>query len=340
MKRLGSVLFVMTAAVGSAVSAQTSAPQQPSASQQPQTAAPVATFKSSAELVALNVTVLDQQQNYVAGLAEGDFAVFEDGVKQDVSFFASDQIPLDLIVLLDASASMLDKMTVAREAALGFLRTLRDRDRGAIVAFNDGTRILQPLTSNLADLEAAIHGAQPSGATALHNAIYVALREFGRSAKQAGEVRRQAIAVFSDGEDTASLISFDDVLEQARRSGVSIYTISLQSRSVIAQRTLGRHRYFSQSEYSMKTLAQDTGGQAFFPARIQELSGVYGRIAAELGSQYSLAYAPKNIRRDGRFRRVIVQILTRPDARPRTRTGYVADSMRGPVTIVGARDPL
>jgi Ca-activated chloride channel family protein len=337
VKRLVSVLFIIIAAAGSAASAQPPAAQPPQTPTTP--AAPVATFKSATELVALNVTVVDQQQNYVAGLAESDFAVFEDGVKQDVSFFASSQIPLDLIVLIDASASMLDKMAVAQEAALGFVRTLRQGDRAAIVAFNDGTRVLQPLTANLSELETAIRSTQPSGATALHNAIYVALREFGRAAKQSGEVRRQAIAVCSDGEDTASLISFDDVLEQARRSGVSIYTISLQSRTSIAQRAVGRHRYFSQSEYSMKTLAQDTGGQAFFPARIQELSGVYGRIAAELGSQYSLAYAPKNIRKDGRFRRVIVQILTRPDARPRTRTGYVSETTRGAVSIVGARDP-
>jgi Ca-activated chloride channel family protein len=334
VKRLVSALFVLTAAA-TAASAQPSGPPQP----QTTPTAPVTTFKSGTELVALNVTVLDQQQNHVAGLAEADFAVFEDGVRQDVSFFASTDIPLDLILLLDSSASMIDKMPAAQEAALGFVHTLRRGDRGAVVEFNDGTRVLQPLTSNMTELEAAIQRPQPSGATSLHNAIYVALKEFGRSAKQAGDVRRQAIAVFSDGEDTASLISFEDVLEQARRSGVSIYTISLQSRSALSQRTLGRHRYFSQSEYSMKTLAQDTGGQAFFPARIQELSGVYGRIAAELGSQYSLAYAPKNIRKDGRFRRVIVHVLTRPDARLRTRTGYFAETLRGAVTIVGARDP-
>jgi Ca-activated chloride channel family protein len=327
MKQLSSVFFVISAAIVPAAFAQTteSAPSATASS----TNSSQNTFRSAIELVALNVTVMDQGQNFVAGLMETDFAVFEDGVKQDVSFFATGHVPIDLILLMDTSASMIDKMPVAQEAALGFLRKLRDDDRAAIVVFNDGVNVVQRLTGDRAALEGSLASLRPAGATALHNAIYVALREFGRTAKQTGDVRRQAIAVFSDGEDTASLIAFDDVLEQARRSGVSVYTISLRSPSKARQDT-GR-RYFSQSDYAMKTIAQETGAQAFFPERIQELSGVYGKIAAELGAQYSLAYAPKNARKDGRFRRVVVQILSRPDARPRTRAGYFADILRAPL---------
>jgi Ca-activated chloride channel family protein len=87
----------------------------------------------------------------------------------------------------------------------------------------------------------------------------------------------------------------------------------------------------------MKTIALETGAQAFFPEKIQDLSGVFGRIAAELGAQYSLAYAPKNVRKDGRFRRVVVQILSRPDVRPRTRTGYFAEILRAPLAALGVR---
>jgi Ca-activated chloride channel family protein len=340
MKSLATTCLVILAAGPSAVFAQTpdSVPHQQS-QPQPVPGAPQGIFKSGTELVALNVTVIDPHQQYVGGLVENDFAVFEDGVKQDLSFFASSQVPIDLILLLDTSSSMTDKMAIAREAAVGFLRTMRDGDRAALVAFNDGVRVVHGLTNDRAALEAALAEVRAAGATALHNAIYVALREFGRAAKQAGEVRRQAIAVFSDGTDTASMMSFDDVLEQAKRSGVNVYTISLQSPTVVAKRGTAR-RYFSQADYAMKALAQETGAQAFFPERIQELPAVYGRIAAELGAQYSLAYAPKNVRKDGRFRRVVVQILSRPDARPRTRTGYFADILRVPLAIIGAiRDP-
>ena len=278
---LGKMLLVITAAGAPAAFAQATQPVAP-ATQPPHV--PPTTFKSGVELVALTVTVTDQSQNYVAGLNQTDFAVYEDGVRQELSFFAASELPLDLILLIDHSGSMADKMSIAREAALGFLRTMRAVDRAAIVAFNESVRVLQPLTEDRAQLESSLAGVQPSGATALHNAIYVSLRQFGRAAKQSGEVRRQAIAVFSDGEDTASAMSIEDLLEQARRSGVSVYTIALQSPSAAVRRG-GARRYYSQSDHAMKTLAQETGAQAFFPERIQELAGVYNRIATELGSQ-------------------------------------------------------
>ena len=119
-----------------------------------------------------------------------------------------------------------------------------------------------------------------NGATALHNAIYVALKEFGRAAQQGSDVRRQAIAVLSDGEDTSSLVSFDDVLGLARRGGVGIYPIRLQSQFASARASLDTNgRYFSESAYSMKTLAQETGGKAYFPSVIGELKNVYAGIA-------------------------------------------------------------
>lgn len=284
---------------------------------------PPPVFRSGAELVALSVAVLDRNQRFVRGLAATDFAVFEDGVQQDVSFFATSDVPLDLILLLDTSASMSDKMKSVHEAALGFLRTLRGQDRGAVVAFNDGVQVLQALTGDFPSLERAVRSTQSGGATALNNAIYVALKEFGRSARQSGEVRRQAIAVLSDGDDTCSLISFDDVLGEAKKSGVGIYTISLRMR--LSPRQQGT---FSTALYSMRTLAQETGAQAFFPGAIEDLSGVYAKIADELEHQYAIGYSPKNGRADGRFRRVIVQVVSRPELRLRARTGYFAERAR------------
>lgn len=275
-------------------------------------------FKSSTSLVALNVIVTNPDQGYASGLTRDDFEVFEDGVRQDVEFFAATEVPLDLILLIDGSTSMSDKVSVVRRAANGFIDTMRPDDRAAIVGFSDGVRVLQPLTSDRARVRAAVEGISAKGATALHNAIYVALKEFGRPAAAHGEVRRQAIAVLSDGEDTSSLISFDDVLDMAKRSGVSIYTIGIKG-------DLGRadgSRYFSQADYAMKQLAIETGARPFFPEQIEELDGVYGAIATELSSQYSLGYVPRNVRDDGKYRRVIVRVAERPELKPRTRTGY------------------
>jgi VWFA-related protein len=224
---------------------------------------------------------------------------------------------------------MSDKMDIVHEAAVGFVKTLRDVDRGAVVTFADGVDVVQKLTSDHTALEQAIRRTTARGATSLHNALYIALKEFGRGASQQADIRRQAIAVLSDGEDTSSLVSFDDVLALARKSGVCIYPISLQSRTASARMVAtGQRRYFSESEYSMRMLAQETGAQAFFPLQVFELKGIYGSIAQELSSQYSLAYAPVNGRIDGRFRRIVVRVASRPELRLRTRTGYTVTNER------------
>lgn len=319
MRRWILKVAIVTGLPAIAAAQQTSLPQlPPPAEQGAQQPPPV--FRSGADLVALNVAVLDQNQHFVRGLAPGDFAVYEDGVRQDVSFFAAQEVPLDLILLVDTSSSMTDKMPTVRAAALGFLHTLRPMDRGAIVTFADGVRVAQPLTSDEAALVHAVNSTQPRGATALYNAIYVALKEFGRAARHTGDVRRQAIAVLSDGEDTCSMVGFDDVLDLAKRSGVTIFTIGLRSPADVSIKGS-----FSESLYSMKTLAQETGAQAFFPTEAKQLDGVYGKIAEELDSQYALGYTPKNNHVDGRFRRIVVQILSRPELRPRARTGYFAE---------------
>jgi VWFA-related protein len=310
------------------------AAQQPSSSATvaPQVGTSGSVFRSATNLVPLNVTVTDGNKQFVKGLTVSDFSVFEDGVQQQVQFFETTDVPVDLIILLDTSSSMSDKMDVVHEAAVGFLKTLKAGDRGAVVAFADGVDVLQTLTTDRLALEQAVRRTVARGATSLHNAIYIALKQFGRGSQPDGQVRRQAIAVLSDGEDTSSLVTFDDVLAVARKSGVSVYPIALQSKYAASRLvSTGQRRYFSESEYSMRTLAQETGAQAFFPLQIYELKGIYGAIAQELSSQYSLAYAPANTRADGRFRKILVRVDTRPELRLRTRTGYTADAGRATV---------
>ena len=344
-----AVLPLLVAVAVSVVSAQqpatTGAPQQTQTVPTTGTdtpavvdgAAPVPLFRSSTNLVPLNVTVTDSSKQFVKGLKAGDFSVFEDGAQQSVQFFEATETPTDLIVLIDTSSSMSDKMDVVHEAAIGFLKTMKAGDRGAVVAFADGVDVIQPLTGNYQLLEQGVRRTNAHGATSLHNAIYIALKQFGRSAQQDGDVRRQAIAVLSDGEDTSSLVSFEDVMELARKSGVSIYPIVLQSRTAAARAvTEGQRRFFSEAEYSMRTLAQETGAQAFFPMQITELKGIYAAIAQELSSQYSLAYSPNNGRPDGRFRKILVRIDSRPELKLRTRTGYTAEQPR---TVTSAFHP-
>ena len=285
-------------------------------------------FRSGIDVVALNVVVTDPQQKFVNGLTAQDFAVFEDGVAQDVSFFSATHVPLDLAILLDTSASMGDKMKSVQEAAIGFASSVRQGDRVMIVDIKDSTRILQPLTGDVKAATAAIDSTTAKGGTGLYNGLYLTLKELANERRTSTDMRRQAIAVLSDGDDTTSLVSFEDVMDAAKRSGIAIYTITLRSQWALQQAMQTGHRYFSQSEYAMKALAVETGGRSFFPMTISELNGVYGSIADELANEYALGYTPKNVKEDGNYRRVMVQVMDHPGARTRTRAGYMASRVQ------------
>ena len=281
-----------------------------------------AVFRSAADLVALNVIVTDHTQQFVNGLSSADFIVLENGVAQDVSFFAAADVPLDLALLLDTSGSMSEKMPIVQAAATGFLETLRPGDRAMIVDIKNSTRVAYPLGSNLAAAIDTVKATRAGGGTGLFNGLYLTMKELVKARRSAGpEVRRQAIVVLSDGMDTASLITFEDVMETAKQSGVPVYTITVRSRFGLV--TKGRQAA-SPSEFAMKTLAAETGARPFFPDSIAELGAVYGSIGKELASQYALAYVSKNVSLDGSFRRIVVRVPDRPNIQTRTRSGYMA----------------
>ena len=284
-------------------------------------------FRSGVDLVALNVVATDGQGKLISGLSRDDFAIFEDGAEQEITFFAATAVPIDLAVLLDTSGSMADKITTVQAAAIGFISATGEHDRVTVVDIKDNVKVVHPLNGDIAGARAAIQATTTRGNTSLYNGLYLTLKELMKQRKSDGEVRRQAIVVLSDGEDTSSLVTYDDVNELAKESGVAIYTITL--RSALARNTFARQAATnSQAEFSMKELAMVTGARAFFPTAITELAGVYGVIAEELASQYSLGYSSSNPGRDGVYRRVDVRIA-RPGIRARTRTGYLA----GPPTL-------
>jgi Ca-activated chloride channel family protein len=287
------------------------APPQPQP-QDPQRPA----FRAGVEMVSLNVTVVDPSSRYITDLDAGDFLVFEDGVKQDLTFFNKRQQPIALSLLLDSSASMEDKLETLQKAASEFVRRLKPADIAQVVDFDSRVEIRQPFTSDRTDLERAILETAAGGSTSLHNAIYISLKELRKVKATAEEdVRRQALVVFSDGEDTSSLVSFEEVMELAKRSETAIYAIALRNAEP------SQSKGFREAEFVMRQLAQETGGRAFFPSRVEDLSGVYSQIADELSSQYTIGYQSKNQLRNGAWRRVVVQV-TRPNATPRTKKGY------------------
>ena len=303
--------FILLAGI-LAASAELAARQTPA--QQPPS------FTSGVEIVSMNVTVADSAGRYVTDLAKDDFQVFEDGAKQDVTFFNKANSPIALSILLDTSASMESRITTAQDAAIGFVRKLRQQDVAEVIDFDSRAVTLQSFTNNIPQLEQAIRKTAAGGSTSLYNAIYIALSDLKKTVPaNRDEIRRQAVVVLSDGEDTSSLLGFDEVLDLAKRSDTAIYSIGLRSEEDNA--TKG----FREAEFVLKQFSQETGGRSFFPSHIEDLAGVYGQIADELSSQYVLGYSSKNQKRDGAWRRIAVRV-SRPNTSTRTKTGYFAPS--------------
>jgi Ca-activated chloride channel family protein len=276
-------------------------------------------FRAGADVVSLNITVTEGDV-LVPGLEQARFSVFEDGVQQDIAYFSRDPQPIALSLLIDTSTSMENKLVVAQEAAIGFARRLKPTDAAQIIDFDSRHEILQTFTADSTLLEQAIRKTQVGGSTSLYNAIYVALSELKRvKASTPDQIRRQAIVVLSDGEDTSSLIAYEDVLESAKRSEVAVYAIGLRSKQ--DRPTRG----FNEAEFVLRSLSQETGGRAFFVDDISQLGTIYQRIADELANQYSIGYSSKNLKRDGAWRAIVVKV-DRPNTAARTKRGYFASS--------------
>jgi Ca-activated chloride channel family protein len=276
-------------------------------------------FRSAIDVVSMNVTVTDSTNKYITDLTEQDFEIFEDGVKQDLTLFNRTNLPVALSLLIDTSSSMEDRMVSAQDAAIGFVRKLRPSDLGEVIGFDSRAEVLQKFTSNASELEHAIRKTVAGGSTSLNNAIYISLKGLKKIPIRAEEeIRRQAIILLSDGEDTSSLVTFEDVLDLARRSETAIYAIGLME-----DNAGGQSKGFREATYALRQLTNDTGGRAFFPADLKTLASVYGQIYDELSSQYTIGYTSKNGRRDGAWRRLVVRIA-RPNVTARTKQGYFA----------------
>jgi Ca-activated chloride channel family protein len=306
MKHSAVPLTVVVVALIAAASAQ----QPPQPAQAP-------SFRSGVELVSLNVTVADSQMRYAIDLDQSEFRVFEDGVQQDVTYFNRSNLPIGLALLMDTSASMETRLQTAQEAASGFAKRLRPQDLAAIIDFDSRVNIMQPFTSETDLLTQAIRRTSAGGSTSLYNAIYIALKELKKIiAKDAEDIRRQAIVVLSDGEDTSSLLPFEEVLDLAKRSETAIYAIGLRDDDAPG-------RGFKEAEFVLRQLSQETGGRTFFPSETSELPAIYTQIAEELSSQYTVGYTSKNAKRDGAWRRIVVRV-NRPNLTARTKQGYFA----------------
>jgi Ca-activated chloride channel family protein len=281
---------------------------------------PPITFGAEIEVVNLNVSVTNAENQFVTGLKGADFAIFEDGIRQELTLFNHEDLPISLVLVIDGSASMTEKLKDAQAAGRRFIQTLHEGDVAQVVQFSDRISVLQEFTDDHKRLEEAVLHTDAAGPTALHNALYVSLKDLANEKRRTGgQLRRRAVVLLSDGEDTSSLVTDDQVIELAKKTEINVYPIMLRE-----NRMSGNRPEFSQAEYLLTTLARETGGQAFTPNSISELDKVYDRIAEELRTLYSIGYVSSNPRKDGKWRRIVLRVPSQPEVNIRHKLGYYA----------------
>jgi len=293
------------------------------------------TVRIETDLVDLNVSVFarDRQQQRssdVGPLQQKDFMVFENGVAEEITFFASASAPLDLVLLLDLSGSTSDKLDLVRKSARRFVEAARPNDRISVVTFTDTARVVAPLMTDHKELISRIKKIEkPRGGTNFWDALrYVLTGVLGYS----GGVRRSAVVCMTDGVDNAlpdvpgdgSRTSFAALMEVVRRSGSIVLPIYLDTEEeMILQGRAVAQAYFL-ARQQLAILAEESGGILYQARRLEDLKGVYEQVISDLSTVYSIGYRPTNRRRDGSWRAVNVRLIGRTDLAVRTKRGYYA----------------
>jgi Ca-activated chloride channel family protein len=277
-------------------------------------------FKGGVDLVSLDVCVRDASGRFLTDLTSEDFLVLENGSPQRISFvMPSGTLPLRAVLLIDRSGSMHGpKLERAVEAAGLFARRLGPRDQLGIIAFNQQAARVHAFHTDPARVAAALASVTAMGSTSLYDALLVAANDITRARAGAPPKTREAVIVLSDGEDTASLVGFEEVLPVLRRSGALVYTVSL--RESAKGEWLG-------ASWPLLALARDTGARALGLPSLDALPALYAEIDAEVRHLYRIGFVSSDERHNGQWRNVAVRVLSR-DARVQTRTGYYAPGPR------------
>lgn len=281
-----------------------------------------AIFRAGVDLVGFGVTVTDRRGEFVTDLTAEDFEVVEDGRRQTITYFArGDQAavapPLHVGLLFDTSGSMGEDVQLARSAAIRFLNRLSDAVDITLVDFDTEVRVATYPQRDFPRVVERIRGRQPSGWTAMYDALGVYL---DGAADNDG---RTILVLFTDGGDTRSSLALTEVMNLVRASEATIHAVGFMEHQPSSSRTVQRAQ--------LSGIATATGGQAFFPLAMKDVDAAYDRVVAQIRAQYSLGYTSTNSARDGRWRDVDIRV-TRPDlrgARVQARKGYFSLYVEG-----------
>jgi Ca-activated chloride channel family protein len=274
-----------------------------------------ATFKAGTSVVAVLSTVIDGQGRLIPNLDRDDFAIFDNGKPQEISFFQNETQPFTVVVMLDFSASMTANLDLLRAATEQFILRMLPDDRGQVGAFSDRIEFSGKFTNDRDDLIGALKDLQFGNPTRLYDAIDASIEMLGEAPG-----RRKIVVVFTDGDDTASRRGQGDVLQKARAKEVMIYAIGLESEFNVAGRVQR-----TKPDRGLRKLADETGGGYFELKKTDELAPTFTRVSQELHSLYALGFAPTAL--DGKEHKLEVRVKT-PGAVARSRKSYVASEDR------------
>jgi VWFA-related protein len=288
---------------------------QPSADQQADQAAPTI-IRMGVNEVNLIFTVTDKHGHYIPNLQQSDFALLDDGraPARVNSFHQQINLPLRVGIVIDSSSSIRSRFHFEQESATEFLlEVLKARsDRAFVMDFAETPTIDQDWTNNIDALEAGVNRIRPAGGTALFDAVYTACRDKLLEVARGQEPVRKAIVLISDGDDNQSRVYPDEAVKECQRAETIIYAISTNW-------TPSRGK----GDKVLAKMAEDTGGQVFFPPSVEQMSVSFHEIEEELRSQYALTYTPADFKYDGRFRPIYLYCNDRR-YQARTRKGYFA----------------
>jgi Ca-activated chloride channel family protein len=290
-------------------------------------------IKINTELVLLDVTVIDQNNNPVFDLKKDDFTVFEDKIKQEIEDISRAEVSISFGLVIDTSGSMRSKLQTVSDAALNLIKQMRQDDEGFVAQFKVEPELIQDFTRDRRELEEALGEMYTSGGTALLDAI-IAGADY---AQEKGKQRRKAIVVITDGLEKNSSVKEREVMEAIKEDEVQVYLVGFidddESSSLFGRSPAKKAKEL------LNRLAEDSGGRAFFPKDVSEMPAIAAQIAKDMRTQYVVSYYPTNQARDGKFRTVRVVVNpSGPSANrkliARTRQGYYAKGDRGPAQAV------
>lgn len=342
--RVVFVAGIVALVAGSLALAQTGqqAPQQQQPPPPPGTQqAP--TIVSGVDLVRLVFTVTNRRNRFITDLEKNSIRVTENKEPQDIVFFGREtDLPLRVGILLDTSNSIRDRLKFEQEAAIDFVHSVvrRKKDLAFLMTFDTDAGVLEDYTDDVGKMSQVIQKQRAGGGTALYDAVYFACKERLHApplpAGPSPETRR-ILVLISDGEDTHSDRARSEAIEACQRAEASIYAISTSTDWLSISGNEPKKIHKTPGDQILETMAEETGGRAFFPYRIDDLAASFQDIGVELRSQYSLAYSPANKVNDGKFRNIKIEALDRKGLLVRARKGYFPAFTK---TTTGASAPV